>query len=309
MFRRLLIGGPPLRQEMISAARRAPRLLGESTDLVRRFVLQKQNADGGFQDRAGRSDLYYTLFGLQALLALKTPFSPESVRSHLAAFGEGDSLDFVHLCCLARCRALLHDMQAASPGNAAICESLARRIEAHRAQDGGYHAAAPGQAQGSAYAAFLALGAYQDLKIRLPNAGKLADSLRRLAIPGGGWANEKPATTSSTNPTVAAMAVLASLRRRAAYREAGNWLLAQAHPLGGFRAAPLAPVPDLLSTATALHAIASLGLPLEPIRERCLDFIDTLWSNEGGFHGHWQDEVLDVEYTFYGLLALGVLAR
>ena len=40
-----------------------------------------------------------------------------------------------------------------------------------------------------------------------------------------------------------------------------------------------------------------------PIRERCLDFHDTLWSAEGGFHGHWSDDHLDAEYTFYGLLA------
>ena len=104
------------------------------------------------------------------------------------------------------------------------------------------------------------------------------------------------------------MAVLGSMATRAACREAGRWLLAQAHPLGGFRASPLAPLPDLLSTATALHALASVGLPVTSVREPCLDFIDTLWSNEGGFHGHWHDDILDVEYAFYGLLALGQLA-
>jgi hypothetical protein len=44
------------------------------------------------------------------------------------------------------------------------------------------------------------------------------------------------------------------------------------------------------------------------MRERCLDFIDSLWTNKGGFHGHWADDDLDAEYTFYGLLALGHLA-
>jgi prenyltransferase beta subunit len=63
----------------------------------------------------------------------------------------------------------------------------------------------------------------------------------------------------------------------------------------------------LLSTATALHALSGLGEGLEPIRERCLDFVDTLWTNDGGFHGHWDDCALDVEYTYYGLLALGHL--
>ena len=55
----------------------------------------------------------------------------------------------------------------------------------------------------------------------------------------------------------------------------------------------------------ALHALAGLQAPIDSIKEQCLDFIDTLWTNEGSFHGHWHEDVLDCEYTFYGLLALG----
>ena len=40
----------------------------------------------------------------------------------------------------------------------------------------------------------------------------------------------------------------------------------------------------------------------------CLDFLDSLWTNQGSFYGHWADHHLDAEYTFYGLLALGHLA-
>ena len=89
---------------------------------------------------------------------------------------------------------------------------------------------------------------------------------------------------------------------------AGDWLLAQIHSDGGWLAVPGAPLPDLLSTATALHALSCLDRPLSDAqREKCLDFVDTLWSAEGGFHGHWADDALDAEYTFYGLLALGHL--
>ena len=90
--------------------------------------------------------------------------------------------------------------------------------------------------------------------------------------------------------------------------EAGDWLLTQCLPEGGFRATPRAPLPDLLSTATAIHALAGLERPLEPIREPCLDFVDSLWTNRGAFHGHWADDHLDCEYTYYGLLALGHLS-
>jgi hypothetical protein len=68
-------------------------------------------------------------------------------------------------------------------------------------------------------------------------------------------------------------------------------------------------MPDLLSTATALHALACIGMALPKSQcELCLDFIDTLWNADGGFHGHWADDHLDSEYTFYGLLALGHLS-
>ena len=59
-----------LKLAMQRAARRAPRQLGESAELVRAFLRSRQNPDGGFQDRAGQSDLYYTVFGLQSSLAL-----------------------------------------------------------------------------------------------------------------------------------------------------------------------------------------------------------------------------------------------
>ena len=89
----------------------------------------------------------------------------------------------------------------------------------------------------------------------------------------------------------------------------GDWLLAQAHPQGGFLALPGAPMPDLLSTATTLHALAAMDRRLPgATHARCIDFIDSLWNAEGGFHGHWADDHLDVEYAFYGLLALGYLS-
>jgi len=72
---------------------------------------------------------------------------------------------------------------------------------------------------------------------------------------------------------------------------------------------PTAPIPDLLSTATALHALAVTGFEIDTIKERCLDFIDSLWCGKGGFYGNWADAVVDCEYTYYGLLALGHLGK
>ena len=292
-----------LRALLIRTARRAPELLGDSTPLVREFLCRSQTGEGGFAGRDGHADLYYTVFGLQSALALDARLDMEPLRAYVQGFGAGGGREFVSLCCLARAWALLGDAHSAVPTSK---RELAARIEAFRADDGGFHPT-PGARQGTASAAFLALGAFEDLRLPMPDAARLAKSVGTLSAPDGGWANEHGVTLGATHATAAATAVPGVLTGPADVGAVVPWLLAQAHPLGGFRASPLAPIPDLLSTATALQTLATLGVPLAAIREPCLGFIDSLWTNAGGFHGHWEDDMLDVEYTFYGLLALGCL--
>ena len=90
--------------------------------------------------------------------------------------------------------------------------------------------------------------------------------------------------------------------------EMGEWLLARLHAQGGFYAMPEAPIPDLLSTATALHALSGMKVKMKELKEPCLDYVDSLWNARGGFHGNWMDEHVDCEYTYYGLLSLGHLS-
>jgi hypothetical protein len=291
-----------LRLEMLQVARLAPKVLGESADSVVRFLRSQLNADGGFKDRAGNSDLYYTVFGIEGLFALRADLPLGSLREYLRTFGEGDGLDFVHLACLARCWAMM------PPGELppATAQSVLGRIEAHRTPDGGY-APTPGQASGTVYNSFLAFGAYQDLRAEMPDPRGVLGCLASLKAADGGYANQHDLPMGLT-PTTAAAATL--LRQLGEPVEPGlaDWLLKRCHAEGGFFATPAAPIPDLLSTATALHALAGMKADFEPVREACLDFIDTLWSSGGAFYGTWEDDVLDCEYTYYGLLALGHLS-
>ena len=293
-----------LRLEMLQVARLAPKLLGESAELVRHFLLSQQNEDGGFRDRSGKSDLYYTVFGLDGLLALQAEIPGAQVAAYLRSFGEGEGLDFVHLCCLARAWAALSNQ--ARPESGPPTAELVRRIESFRSRDGGYHSVR-GSESGTAYAAFLAVGAYQDLKAPWRDPMRIVQSLKFLETNDGAWANERSVKVGSTNATAAAVTTLRNLNVPV-NQSAGDWLLARCHPDGGFLAAPGAPIPDLLSTATALHALSGLQVPFTRIKEQCLDFIDTLWTNEGAFHGQWADDHVDCEYTYYGLLALGHLS-
>lgn len=288
---------------MLQIARLSPRELGDAAPLVAAFLRSQQNPDGGFRSRSGESDLYYTVFGLEGLIALGEPV-PASTAAYLRTFGDGDGLDLTHLCCLVRSWANVIGRHEPFPMSA---EKIAARLEAQRSPDGGYRTTAATSPTGTAYGCFLAQNAYQDLHLPMPNPEGVVRCLEGLAATTGGYSNQPGSPVGLTPPTAAAVSL---------YRQLGldpppglgMWLLSRCHAEGGFFATPVAPIPDLLSTATALHALAGLKTPLATeLREACLDFIDSLWVNHGAFYGNWTDDAADCEYTYYGLLALGHL--
>jgi prenyltransferase beta subunit len=283
---------------MLQVARLSPKLLGDAAELVVAFLRSQLNPDGGFKDRAGNSDLYYTVFGIEGLLALRADLPTQSILAYLQSFGGGQDLDFVHVSCLARCYAGLREQ--------APRDAILSRVESFRIADGTY-SVTPNAGQGTLYGCFLALGAYQDLGADLPDPDAVLRRIDQLRAEDGGYANHDDLPMGLTPSTAAAVTLLRHLGREPDPALA-DWLLARHHPEGGFFATPVAPIPDLLSTATALHALSSLHADIEKIKEPCLDFIDTLWTNKGAFHGNWNDDVADCEYTYYALLALGHLS-
>ncbi len=250
---------------MLQVARLAPNLLQDASEPVAEYLLSQFNDDGGARDRAGRSDLYYTVFALEGLIALQRDL-PANVPEFLAGFADGADLDLVHLCCLARCWAALRQ---SPPG-------LAARIDAR-------------WDRGSVYHSFLAWGALQDLG-RTPTPFALHDR-----------------SPVRTTPTTAAAVTLLRQMQAPVPPDAVTWLLERAHPEGGFAATADAPMPDLLSTATALHALSGQHASFAHLKEPTLDFLDTLWTGKA-FCGTWADDEPDCEYTYYALLAMGHLS-
>lgn len=286
---------------MLQVARLAPSLLHDAGDRVVEFLRRQFNDDGGAKDRAGECDLYYTVFATEGLIAFREQPDTQAIHRYLQSFGTGQDLDFVHLTCLARCGAAL--------GGDALPEKTARaildRIEACRARDGGYNAS-PDAETGTVYHSFLAFGVYQDLGETMPQPNRLLDSINALRTEDGGYANDQTINIGTTPTTAAAVALLRQLGEPVP-RSAGDWLKRQCHAQGGFLAMPLAPMPDLLSTATALHALAGMHVPIDDIKDRCLDFIDSLWTGQA-FCATWADDAVDSEYIYYALLALGHLS-
>ncbi len=269
---------------MLQVARLAPKLLGDSKDLVANFLTSQQSG-GAFCDRSGRPDLYYTVFGFESLRALSAELPIVAATAFLESF-DCRELDLVHLSSLIRCWA---NIARVPP------PEFVRAAEARLA----------GFESGSVYEGFLLLGAYQDLRLEPPR--EILRCVERLRAADGAYANHPGAAQGLTSATAAAIGILRHFGWSPG-SELGDWLLARRHASGGFFALPGAPMPDLISTATALHALVSLQVPLDPIREPALDFVDSLWTSRGGFLGNWADDTLDCEYTYYGLLALGHLS-
>jgi len=286
---------------MLMVARLAPRQLDEAAPRVVDFLHSQVHEDGGARDRSGKSDLYYTAFLLEDFFAMGAEPPRERVVEYLRAYGDGQELDSVHRACLVRCWAVLgKDWPSEHFGR-----EILSGVEALRSADGGY-AANAGSKDGTLYNAFLTLGVYQDLGVALPEPELLVASITRLRARDGGYANALDLPMGTTPSTAAAASLLRNLDHPTP-EAIGDWLTAQLHASGGFKAMPEAPIPDLLSTATALHALSGMGVSIDPLREACLDFIDTLWTGKA-FVGHWDDDVSDCEYMFYALLALGHLS-
>jgi hypothetical protein len=291
-----------LKLQMLQVATLAPRTLGESTDLVCEFIHSQRLQNGAFKNRAGAGDLYYTLFGIECMRALKVDIDANQISEYCASFEKPENLDLIHLCCLIRTWSNVDHHFMSSP----LRSKILKCIDTYTTEDGGYSIHKNSKI-GSAYAAFMVIDAMQSLQVDPKEYHHLIQSIHNALCENGGYALQKDMPMPTT-PTTAASLVTLKYFNQSIHSKSIDWLKSMAHPQGGFRAGDGVIVPDLLSTATALHTLSALQVDYEDLKEPCLDFIDSLWTNKGGFYGTWEDEYLDVEYLFYALLALGHLS-
>lgn len=295
--------------DMIGCAARGAKRLGPAARETAEYLRGQMREDGGFANRAGRSDLYYTAMALSALTALRqageaaAAAAPEDrVAENLRRFGGGEGLDLIHVSCLARSWACLGE----SPGRAAARKALPARVQAWRSAEGGY-GPEPGSARGTLYGCFLAVGAVQDCEAAEADPDAVERCVRACRCPRGGFSSAPGAALGLATATAGAIQVLHSLDRPVEV-EWGHWLRRTCFRGGGFVAHPISPEPDLLSTAVALHGLARVGLRLEEHERReCEALVLGLREASGGFRGAASDVLADCEYTLYGLLALGHL--
>lgn len=293
----------------VDEVRRGVAALGkEPRGLLLRYIEGRRAPDGGYRGRSEAGDVYYTAFALDCLQAAGQAIPADAALTTFLAAVDIDSLDLIHLACLARCR--LRVGPPALPPD--LGDRLIASIHLYATPDGGYDVVT-GSATATPYGVFLAHGALEDLCEPVPNEGSGVPGAQSLirAVEGarladGSYANERGMEDGAT-PTTAGMVTLAAFSGIDPDPASLEWLLERWNADGGFEVFPGAPLSDLLSTATALLALRTANCMPDDL-SACREFVGRLWDRSaGGFRSHVFDDATDLEYTFYGLLALGAM--
>lgn len=263
---------------------------------VKNYVQSQINAKSVFANRGGMPDLYYTAFGWMLCYVLKIKLNPERMRTYLDGI-DADGLDLIHYAAYQRCKVLAY-LSKYGELLTGISSFKPQKIKAIRD-----FTAIPHNDPDSPYSQFIWVSLLEDTGHKLTDKKERIAKLNEYRLESGGYRNMPEGLGATTNATVAALAVRGQLGGYKTNQDV-VFLKELQQPSGGFCAAGATPVPDLLSTATALFMLECYkGKP----KFNPADFLEAHWLPSGGFCPTLVDETSDVEYTFYGLLALGTL--
>lgn len=288
-------------KELIKTAGNAKKKLNdEACESIIGFIKSMQNDDGGFQGRNNaESDIYYSMFASLSYLSLKSKI-PDGITEYSLSIKNPEDLDLVHLSSLIRL--------SASDPNIKNRIELLHMVENYRSSDGGYNHIKKEADESTPYGAFLAFSAYNDLEKKIPKAYKLLSSVNKCKTPDGGFSNTPDSRKGTTNATAAALTILPGTLKKFTQKKNVQFLLSMTFPEGGFKATKEAPIPDILSTATALFALNRINYNIpDEFRKKTFKMIEDHWDESGGFIGNMGETTPDCEYTFYALLAMGSL--
>ncbi len=290
----------------------------ETRQLQIDYFLAAQQPDGGFAGRQGGSDLYYTTFAMRGLSILGELYgetadrTAEFLRSKLAS--HQTIVDFFSLFYAANLLKVSAGVDIFADADPNWPDQVAAFLESLRREDGGYAKAPEGHA-GSTYHTFLVLLVLQLIDKEVPEPERVIAFLESQREPEGGWREIRASKRAGTNPTAAAVASLQILN---ALNEAEDpelvattldFLVEMQTDEGGLRANTRIPIADLLSSFTGALTLVELDAFTEIDIEAYRRFVLEMQRPEGGFQAAAWDEAHDVEYSFYGLGCLALLAN
>lgn len=279
-----------------------------------KYLLADQREDGGFAGREGGSDLYYTGFALRSLAMLGeltgTPAEQAAAFLRQRMAGHESIVDFFSLIYSASLLESAAGIDVFAAAQATWRDQVAASLEKLRRPDGGYAKAAEGTAS-STYHTFLVLLCLELIDRQPADPAAIVTFLQSQRCEDGGFREIRASKRAGTNPTAAAIAALRMQSALDGESRSGtiDFLAEMQTDEGGLRANTRIPIADLLSTFTGLLTLADLGAAQELDLPAVRRFANSLALEDGGFHGAEWDPAQDVEYTFYGLGTLGLLAK
>lgn len=315
-----------LRDDVRAGLARTP---AEYREKHARWIAAQEHPNGGFKNRRGNAELYYTTFSLRSLSALNvlTPEIAKRTADFLlrlrkergGAFGDAVSAGS-WWDAFALCEEVLGP-QITKPERIELTRLTHARLGFLQRDDGGWAKTAL-EGNGSLYHTFLTACTYFRMGSEMPDTEKLRGFLKSLEQPGGGFFENKFSKRAGTNGTAAGVALTLLLTASGAVGRFASWtgLAEKLMPLavkdlahhaafvktmfseeGGFYAMPSAPIADLLSTYTGLFTLKMLGQSDPKITARALAYARGMEDEAGGYAGFALETIVDCEYTFYGL--------
>ena len=265
------------------------------------FLGSQRLPDGSYMDRSGKSDPYYTSFGVMASEACASQSSAMTlgfIRKTTLTAG-----DFINLSTMIQLCSIL----PVFPGGNEI-KTLLTELESFRSKDGSYSVRGKHMDSGSTYAAYLALLAYSSHGLEIPEKERINEFTKKVLLADGSFANE-PETPTGTATTSSAGIILESAISGKKHPKTIEYL-EQCLPEDkkGFKITPEAPFPDLLSTSAALYAFYHIDLEKNNLRVKILSFVSELRMGSGGFKSMLYDDAADTEFTFHAMLVLGIIS-
>ncbi|MCM8540475.1 MAG: terpene cyclase/mutase family protein [Lentisphaeraceae bacterium] len=290
-------------QEFFSSARKGFRSLPEQEqNEIRTFVENSISEKGFFTAESGKEDIYTSAFGVLLCALTGVDKNEEAMTKYLRSKGDGEGMDFLHVVSLARAwRFYPHDSLEIGSYN-----KIAEKLEYNRCADKMWNQAR-GTHFGSVYGTFLAIAAYQDLGLSVPEEMKLIEGLRGLRCIDGAFGTDKSSESSTTPATAFALLILNFLEESHDYEI--SWLLKQQHSDGGFLAVSQMPFSDIQSTVYTVMALsATESEELADIAPKVTTFIESM-KVKGGYRGHLKEEKCSIENTIFALAGLGFLQQ
>lgn len=299
--------------ELFDILRRAPLLLNRNAqDRIADFISGQLTPEGGFSNRAGVCDQYYTMFALACAASLKIKLPLSRIKQYLLNYKSAD-LDLIHLVCLVKSILMIKLLRwpAFYPlfrfiYSHKLVPETKIYLERFHSPDGGFSDDKKPESS-NPYSIFMGLNLYQDCGTKISDVPAILASLKTCRKDKNSFHNPSSKGQGMLLSSSAAVLTMRQLTGRVD-NSVLDWIAQQQGSTGGFHASPKTSMPDLLSTAVALFTLRVCGYPLDTMADSARQFILDHWHENGGFTGTLVDDCADCEYTFYALMALGALS-